>query len=67
MIYDDGFWYVLFNFLVLVVSPEEGTVVLNLNCFLTVRKALMNIVDFTHVTVGQICMRCDYIAAQPFA
>jgi len=38
----------------LVISPEEGTVVLNLNFFLAVRKALMNIDDFTHVTVGQI-------------
>jgi hypothetical protein len=39
-----------------VVSPEEGAVVLNLNCFQTARKALVNIVDFMHVTVGLNCV-----------
>jgi hypothetical protein len=68
MIYDDGFCYILFIFFLgLGVSPEEGTVVLNLNIFLTVRKVFVNIADFTHVTVGQNFMRFDYIAAQPFA
>ena len=38
----------------LVISPEDGPVVLNLKFFLTVRKSLVNIDDFTHVTIGQI-------------
>ena len=50
-----------------MVSPEEGTVVLNLNFLSTVRKVVVKIADFTHVTFGQNCIRFDYIAAQPFA